>query len=75
MDVELELGSLSAQLLALQVAVTALLRSHLEPTASLAEFPALEETARAMLLDTTFPDRVLASFERELDILRSALQR
>jgi len=75
MDAELELQSLTAQLHALQVLVSGLLRSHPAPAQVLAEVPALAETTRAMLLTTTWPDAVIAKFEAELELLLLGLQR
>ena len=72
MDTEVQ--SLAAQLLALQVVVSALLRSHPSPESALAEVPALVEPVRAMLLITNWTDAQIEKFETELELLLRGLR-
>lgn len=72
---EKEVESLAAQLLALQVLVSAVLRSHPAPESVLAEIPPLAQATRDAILPTSLPDSLVARFECELELLSLGLQR
>lgn len=70
-----EAQSVAGHLFALQVVVSALLRSHPNPESVFSEISPLADAARDSMLPTMLPDGVLASFESELKLLLLGLER